>query len=47
VPQGADVIEVESGSRGDVIRYRGGADAQAAEAGMSTSYQIQGQVSAV
>ena len=39
---GSDVIKVESKSKGDAIRHRGGTDAQAAAAGMSTSYLTQG-----
>lgn len=39
---GAQVIKVESVSKGDAIRHRGGTDAQAAQAGMSTSYLTQG-----
>jgi len=39
---GADVIKVESLSKGDAIRHRGGTDATAAKAGMSTSYLTQG-----
>jgi len=39
---GADVIKVESASKGDAIRHRGGSDAQAASIGMSTSYLTQG-----
>lgn len=39
---GADVIKVESTSKGDAIRHRGGTDADAAQAGMSTSYLTQG-----
>ncbi len=39
---GADVIKVESASKGDAIRHRGGTDAEAASAGMSTSYLTQG-----
>lgn len=39
---GADVIKVESEAKGDAIRHRGGTDAGAAEAGMSTSYLTQG-----
>ncbi|MEM6308587.1 MAG: CoA transferase [Pseudomonadota bacterium] len=39
---GADVIKVESAQKGDAIRHRGGTDAQAAHAGMSTSYLTQG-----
>lgn len=39
---GAEVIKVESVNKGDAIRHRGGTDAQAANAGMSTSYLTQG-----
>lgn len=39
---GAEVIKVESRVKGDAIRHRGGTDAQAAKAGMSTSYLTQG-----
>lgn len=39
---GADVIKVESVTKGDAIRHRGGTDAQAAADGMSTSYLTQG-----
>jgi len=39
---GADVIKVESAHKGDAIRHRGGTDAHAAKAGMSTSYLTQG-----
>ena len=39
---GADVIKVESVTKGDAIRHRGGTDAKAAEQGMSTSYLTQG-----
>ena len=39
---GADVIKVESISKGDAIRHRGGTDTQAASEGMSTSYLTQG-----
>ena len=39
---GASVIKVESHTTGDAIRHRGGTDAQAAKAGMSTSYLTQG-----
>jgi len=39
---GADVIKVESVSKGDAIRHRGGTDAQAAKTGQSTSYLTQG-----
>ncbi|MEM7256929.1 MAG: CoA transferase [Pseudomonadota bacterium] len=39
---GAEVIKVESAVRGDAIRHRGGTDAAAAKAGMSTSYLTQG-----
>lgn len=38
---GADVIKVESPSKGDAIRHRGGTDAEAASVGMSTSYLTQ------
>lgn len=38
---GADVIKVESSSKGDAIRHRGGTDAEAAKQGMSTSYLTQ------
>ncbi len=38
---GANVIKVESESKGDAIRHRGGTDAVAASAGMSTSYLTQ------
>ena len=38
---GADVIKVESVSKGDAIRHRGGTDAKGAAAGMSTSYLSQ------
>ena len=38
---GADVIKVESAHKGDAIRHRGGTDAEAARAGMSTSYLTQ------
>ena len=39
---GADVIKVESASRGDAMRYRGGTDAARSEHGMSTAYMTQG-----
>ena len=39
---GAKVIKVESKSKGDAIRHRGGTDSQAAMQGMSTSYLTQG-----
>ena len=39
---GADVIKVESATKGDAIRHRGGTDGEAARAGMSTSYLTQG-----
>ena len=39
---GADVIKVESLTKGDAIRHRGGTDADAAGSGMSTSYLTQG-----
>ncbi len=39
---GAEVIKVESKVKGDAIRHRGGTDAEAARAGMSTSYLTQG-----
>ncbi len=39
---GADVIKVESITKGDAIRHRGGTDTSAADAGMSTSYLTQG-----
>ena len=39
---GAEVIKVESASKGDAIRHRGGTDAEAAAEGMSTSYLTQG-----
>lgn len=39
---GADVVKVESLTKGDAIRHRGGTDAQAASLGMSTSYLTQG-----
>jgi CoA:oxalate CoA-transferase len=38
---GADVIKVESVSKGDAIRHRGGTDADAAKVGKSTSYLTQ------
>lgn len=39
---GAEVIKVESLTKGDAIRHRGGTDADAASSGMSTSYLTQG-----
>ena len=39
---GAEVIKIESATKGDAIRHRGGTDAEAARAGMSTSYMTQG-----
>lgn len=39
---GADVIKVESATRGDAMRYRGGTDAEGAAQGMSTAYLTQG-----
>jgi len=39
---GADIIKVESATKGDAIRHRGGTDNEAANAGMSTSYLTQG-----
>ncbi len=39
---GADVIKVESKTKGDAIRHRGGTDAKASKQGMSTSYLTQG-----
>jgi len=39
---GAEVIKVESETKGDAIRHRGGTDADGAKAGMSTSYLTQG-----
>lgn len=39
---GARVIKVESVSKGDAIRHRGGTDADGAAKGMSTSYLTQG-----
>jgi crotonobetainyl-CoA:carnitine CoA-transferase CaiB-like acyl-CoA transferase len=36
------VIKVESATKGDAIRHRGGTDGEAANAGMSTSYLTQG-----
>ena len=39
---GAEVIKVESQSKGDAIRHRGGTDHEAASQGMSTSYLTQG-----
>lgn len=39
---GATVIKVESASKGDAIRHRGGTDADAAAKGMSTPYLTQG-----
>jgi len=38
---GADVIKLESVSKGDSVRHRGGTDAARAKAGMSTSYLTQ------
>lgn len=38
---GADVIKIESATKGDAIRHRGGTDAEAAKNGMSTSYLTQ------
>ncbi len=38
---GADVIKVESLTKGDAIRHRGGTDEEAAEQGMSTPYLTQ------
>lgn len=38
---GADVIKVESATKGDAIRHRGGTDSEGAKAGMSTSYLTQ------
>lgn len=38
---GADVIKVESASKGDAIRHRGGTDTASAKEGMSTSYLTQ------
>lgn len=38
---GAEVIKVESTTKGDAIRHRGGTDADAAKSGMSTSYLTQ------
>ena len=38
---GARVIKVETPQKGDAIRHRGGTDAEAARAGMSTSYLTQ------
>lgn len=38
---GADVIKIESASKGDAIRHRGGTDANAAKNGMSTPYLTQ------
>jgi crotonobetainyl-CoA:carnitine CoA-transferase CaiB-like acyl-CoA transferase len=38
---GAEVIKVESPTKGDAIRHRGGTDAEAAKNGMSTSYLTQ------
>lgn len=39
---GAKVVKVESKSKGDAIRHRGGTDSEAAGLGMSTSYLTQG-----
>jgi len=39
---GAKVIKVESVTKGDAIRHRGGTDLESAKAGMSTSYLTQG-----
>lgn len=39
---GADVIKVESITKGDAIRHRGGTDAASSAEGMSTSYLTQG-----
>ena len=39
---GAEVIKVESVTKGDAIRHRGGTDTEAASGGMSTSYLTQG-----
>ena len=39
---GAHVIKVESETKGDAIRHRGGTDSQSASEGMSTSYLTQG-----
>ena len=39
---GANVIKVESETKGDAIRHRGGTDEAAAQRGMSTSYLTQG-----
>ncbi|MEL6689165.1 MAG: CoA transferase [Pseudomonadota bacterium] len=39
---GAEVIKVESASKGDAIRHRGGTSPEAAEMAMSTSYLTQG-----
>lgn len=39
---GARVIKVESASKGDAIRHRGGTDTESAKDGMSTSYLTQG-----
>ena len=39
---GADVIKVESISKGDAIRHRGGTDTASSANGMSTSYLTQG-----
>ena len=38
---GADVIKLESVTRGDTMRHRGGTDAARATAGMSTAYLTQ------
>ena len=39
---GARVIKIESATKGDAIRHRGGTDADGAAQGMSTSYLTQG-----
>ena len=39
---GATIIKIESPHKGDAIRHRGGTDAAAADAGMSTAYVTQG-----
>ena len=39
---GADVVKVESVTKGDAIRHRGGTDKVSASLGMSTSYLTQG-----